>query len=75
MLLKVTIFDNLETVLEFLAEFFAQLLNGLRSIPAFIGESGTQLLKYQDCFPSFTWFLITFAFGAGIITKLLHWGH
>lgn len=70
----VTIFDNLNTVLSFLAEFFSQILNALRTIPNFITEGVTQLQKYQECFPPFLWFLVTFAFGAGIISKLLHWG-
>ena len=70
----VTIFDNLNTVLVFLAEFFSQILNALRTIPNFITECVIQLQKYQECFPPFLWFLVTFAFGAGIISKLLHWG-
>lgn len=71
----VTIFDNLNTVLNLIAEFFSQVLNALRVIPNFITESGSQLLRYRDCFPPFLWFLVSFAFGAGILTKLLHWGH
>lgn len=74
MLMDVSIFDNLQTFLMFVVELLSQILNALRSIPSFIAESGSQLLRYQDCFPPFLWFLITFAFGAGIITKMLHWG-
>lgn len=70
----VSIFDNLNTVLEFLAEFFSQLLNGLRTLPQLIIDSGEQIARYEDIFPPFVWFLIVFAFGTGIITKLLHWG-
>ena len=70
----VSIFDKLNTILDFLAEFFSQLLNALRIIPNFITECGTQVQRYHDCFPPFLWFLVAFAFGAGIISKLLHWG-
>lgn len=71
---EVSIFDNLNTFLHQAVELLSQILNGLRQVPAFISESGSQLLRYRDCFPAFIWFLITFAFGAGIIQKLLHWG-
>ena len=74
MLEEVSIFDNLNTVLHQLAEFFAQLLNVLHFIPTFIQDSGSQILRYIDIFPPFIWFLIAFAFGSGIITKFLHWG-
>lgn len=71
---NVSIFDNLQTFLVFIVEVLAQGVNALRTIPTFISESGTQLLKYQSCFPSFLWFLVAFAFGAGILTKVIHWG-
>ena len=47
----VSIFDKLNTILDFLAEFFSQLLNALRTIPNFITECGTQVQRYHDCFP------------------------
>lgn len=75
MLEEVSIFDNLNTVLHQLAEFFAQILHVLRSVPTFISDSGSQILRYSDIFPPFIWFLIAFAFGSGIIVKFLHWGH
>lgn len=71
---EVSIFDNLQTFLEQAVEFLSQLLNALRSIPAFISESGTQILRYRDLMPAFFWFLVSFAFGAGIIIKMLKWG-
>lgn len=71
---EVSIFDNLQTFLVFVVELLVQGVNALRTIPNFIAESSTQVMKYQTCFPPFLWFLICFAFGAGIICKLLHWG-
>lgn len=70
----VSIFDNFQTFLVFVVEILSQIVNALRSIPSFISESGSQILRYQTCFPPFLWFLVVFAFGSGIICKLLHWG-
>lgn len=72
--MNVSIFDNLNTFLNQVCEFLAQILNALRVVPTFIHDSGEQLLRYSSIFPPFVWFLITFAFGSGIICKLLHWG-
>lgn len=71
---EVSIFDNLQTFLVYVVELLVQGVNALRSLPSLISESGTQILRYRDCFPAFLWFLVTFAFGAGIITKCIHWG-
>lgn len=73
-MLEVSVFDNLNTFLHQVVEFLSQVLNALRFVPTFITESGSQLLRFRDCFPDFIWFLIAFAFGAGITTKMLHWG-
>lgn len=73
-MIEVSIFDNLQTFLMQVVELLSQILHALRVIPTFISESGTQILRYKDIFPPFIWFLISFAFGSGIIVKLLKWG-
>lgn len=74
MFLKVSIFDNLNTVLHQLGEFFAQILHSLRVLPQLFVDGAEVTNRYLDMFPDFISFLIVFAFGTGIIRKLLHWG-
>lgn len=71
---QVSVFDNLQTFLSQIVELLSQILNAVRVIPNFIAESGSQILRYKEIFPSFFWFLVSFAFGSGIIVKLLKWG-
>lgn len=70
----VSIFDNLNTILHQLGEFFAQIINGLRFLPTLITDCGQLVNRYQTMFPSFLFFIVAFLFGGGIICKLLHWG-
>lgn len=71
---EVSIFDNLQTFLEQLVEFFSQVLNGLRFIPTLIHDSGALIVRYSSMFPPLILFIVGFLFSGGIILKLLHWG-
>lgn len=73
-MLKVSIFDNLNTVLHQLGEFFAQLLHSFRTLPQLIIDSASVVNRFEDIFPPFVWFLIVFLFSTGIIRKMIHWG-
>lgn len=74
MLLKVSIFDNLNTVLHQLGEFFAQILHSLRVLSQLFVDGAEVIYRYLGMFPDFVSFLIVFAFCTGIICKMLHWG-
>lgn len=70
----VTIFDNIYVTLTYLIQLLVQVVSALRQLPNIIHNAGLVLARFQSCFPPFLWFLVMFAFGAGILTKLLHWG-
>ena len=61
MLLKVSIFDNLNTVLHQLGEFFAQILHSLRVLPQLFVDGADVTNRYFYMFPDFIAFLIVFA--------------
>lgn len=71
---EVSIFDCLYTFLSFCIEILKNIVYGLRMLPQLITDGYTIVTQYNTIFPSFLWFLIMFAFGYGIIRKLLHWG-
>lgn len=73
-MLTVSIFDNLNTVLHQLGEFFTQLLHSLRAIPQLLIDSALVVNRFEDIFPPFVWFLVVFLLSTGIIRKMIHWG-
>lgn len=70
----VTIFDNLNVFLNYAVQLLVNIIGCLRKLPNIISDAHLLMERYQSIFPDFIWFLILFAFGTGIICKMLHWG-
>lgn len=69
----VSIFDNIHTFIKNAFKLISMLIHALTSLPKIIFDGLTLIGNYATIFPPFVWFLVMFAFGTGIIVKIVKW--
>lgn len=69
----VSIFDNISTFIKNAFKLIKMLIDALASLPSIIADSFSILARFSTIFPPFIWFLVIFAFGTGIICKIIKW--
>lgn len=69
----VSIFDNISTFIKNAFKLIKMLIDALASLPSIIADSFSILGRFSTVFPAFIWFLVIFAFGTGIICKIIKW--
>lgn len=70
----VTIFDNLNTGLNYVVFVFKNVANLLLSLPELVGDGLALLSDFTSYCPPFLTFLFLFLAGSGIVLKGTHWG-
>lgn len=72
--MEVSIFDNLNTFINYAVELLKNIVTGLREFPDLIGDSLVRTAEITEHFPPFVTWLALFTAGTGIMLKVTHWG-
>lgn len=71
---EVSIFDNLNTFINFAVEVLKNITHSLRAFPDLIGDSLVKTAEITEHFPPFITWIVLFIAGTGIMLKVTHWG-
>lgn len=72
--MEVSIFDNLNTFINYAVELLKNIVTGLREFPDLIGDSLVRTAELTEHFPPMVTWLVLFTAGTGIMLKVTHWG-
>ena len=70
----VTIFDNLNTLIDQVVYITKNIGHSLSMIPDLIGDSIVSVSEFCYYCPPFIQFMLFFLLGTGIMKKVTHWG-
>lgn len=71
---EVSIFDNLNTFINYAVEVLKNIVESLREFPDLIGNSLVKTAEITEHFPPFVTWLVLFTAGTGVMLKVTHWG-
>lgn len=71
---EVSVFDNINTFINFAVELLKNIVGCLREIPDLIGDSLVRTSEVTAHFPPFITWLVLFTGLTGVILKATHWG-
>lgn len=71
---EVSVFDNINTFVNYAVELLKNVLHALREFPDLIGDSLVRTAEIVEHFPPFVAWLALFTACTGVMIKVTHWG-